>query len=257
MDEPNSRSRPTYIPAKIEARIEYELLKYQQKWREIIISTNSIDSSILNNTINSLYSQLGYALPQIQVFGSPHAAFDFMLVNNLCYDYMPPPWVWGRLRNYFQKGIYKSLNKILWKSLCIWLDNQIDSVIYEPYNVLWDVEPLFNPHPNSGGSHYFKGIMNQLMHSFVIPEFWVTVSGWLDFCFSELGCEYDSHLWHTYQSLVQNSGWLLPKKDICIIAERPTQLLFDNSYNLHGQSALKFSDGYHLDFFHGTNTNCL
>lgn len=71
------------ILEKIETKMEYDLLKYQQEWRAIIISNSSIDSSILDEIINSLYSQIGYALPQIQIFGSPHAAVDFMVANNI------------------------------------------------------------------------------------------------------------------------------------------------------------------------------
>lgn len=250
---------PIHRTSSLTSEQEAMLLSYQEKWRRVIISTNKIDQEITLATINSIYAQLTLSLPKTYFFESPHAAVEFILSQELSqFFYMPITKAWVRLRKILSKGIYNSVERQLWQSLCSWLDNQIDFVTPENMSP-WGVEPIPSPNPLAGGRHYFVERLNQFGHSFALPEFWSLCSAWFDFCFSELGCEFDPQIWQLYQLLMQNSGWLFADLGICIISERPIHLLFDSQQQLHaeGQPALKFADGYHLYFCHGVNTNFL
>ena len=77
----------------------------------------------------------------------------------------------------------------------------------------------------------------------------------IDFCINVLNCPSDRQAWNSFQALVRECGSFLLFEKSCIICDRPTKLLFDDEERFHaeGQSAIEFSDGYHLYFFHGTS----
>jgi hypothetical protein len=57
-----------------------------------------------------------------------------------------------------------------------------------------------------------------------------------------------------YIAIAQSAGWWWPYKDVCIMTDRPTEIIRDPQSRLHNEDgpALKYSDGYSLYAWHGT-----
>lgn len=87
----------------------------------------------------------------------------------------------------------------------------------------------------------------------VISEFAYQCS-WLDFAISELNYPHDAKKWAALQGLVKYCGWVFAAENLCIICDRPTQILVDDDYQLHGEGepAVQFADGFAAYAHHGT-----
>lgn len=87
----------------------------------------------------------------------------------------------------------------------------------------------------------------------VISEFAYQCS-WLDFAISELNYPYDAKKWAALQGLAKYCGWVFAVDNLCIICDRPTHILIDDDYQLHGEGepAVQFADGFAAYAYHGT-----
>lgn len=55
------------------------------------------------------------------------------------------------------------------------------------------------------------------------------------------------------QNLIEDCGWMIPYKRLCIVCDRPRILKFDSDDRLHaeGEPAVQFTDGFCLYAYHG------
>lgn len=80
-------------------------------------------------------------------------------------------------------------------------------------------------------------------------------AGWLGFflAFGELG--YDTHQVQGLAELTETVGWWWPTASAGIVCDRPVSVTRDKDFRLHhpDQGAVKFSDGFSIYAWHGTN----
>jgi hypothetical protein len=67
-----------------------------------------------------------------------------------------------------------------------------------------------------------------------------------DFVHSVMNNSYTSQKWSVLQELVRECGWIFATENICIICDRPTEILLDEDNRLHAEAepALEFADGF-------------
>lgn len=100
-----------------------------------------------------------------------------------------------------------------------------------------------------------KGVseLEEQSYNYANTSGWAYISFLCDFYISVLNCICRQIEWSVVQSLVKYCGWILPYENICVVCDRPIQLLFDNENRLHaeGEPAIQFADGYSLYSYHG------
>lgn len=75
----------------------------------------------------------------------------------------------------------------------------------------------------------------------------------LDFLISELEYSHSVATWQVLKQLMQACSWIVPFKNVCLVCDRPTHLLFDSVWQLHGdgEPAIAFSDQFVVYAYHG------
>jgi hypothetical protein len=68
----------------------------------------------------------------------------------------------------------------------------------------------------------------------------------VDFVYTVMNNSYTSQKWSIVQELVRECGWIFATDNICIICDRPTQILLDEDNRLHAEAepAVEFADGF-------------
>jgi hypothetical protein len=68
----------------------------------------------------------------------------------------------------------------------------------------------------------------------------------VDFVYMVMNNSYTSQKWSIVQELVRECGWIFATDNICIICDRPTQILLDEDNRLHAEAepAVEFADGF-------------
>jgi len=226
---------------------------YRERWRKIALSTERIDREKAAEAVKAVYKFMGFDEPEIVFFDSPYAALkefslqlDKSLFNHKAYKFEHEI----RLTK-----VAHIQSQILNKELPIFLNqefsvnNSIDGI---------DIVQIFAWIIPKELHYNFENLYNQLDISifnlnYISPETWVGDVCYIDFCISELNCDFFQQDWLVLQNLVKNCGWVFPDEHIAIICDRPIHLRFDNHNRLHaeGEPAIEFADGYSLYSYHG------
>ena len=156
-------------------------------------------------------------------------------------------FLWNQVASQLVYQIREELETILWKALDKQTDTQVSPAFRQQKKFDFAESILCNLTQNFGCSHppLFQSMR---------PELWDRDGVTIDFCISELNCDYDRPTWEIFQSLKQNCGFLFPHEDVCLVCDRPIKLSLDNQDRLHGEGepALLFADGYSIYANHGT-----
>jgi hypothetical protein len=87
----------------------------------------------------------------------------------------------------------------------------------------------------------------------IATELCARENSYIDFYFSEVGCDYKADNWAVAQSLAIHCGWIFPYEKVCFVCDRPIKISYDNEQRIHaeGEAAAQFADGYSIYGYHG------
>ena len=206
---------------------DLSIAPHEEKWHALC--QKPIDPQKAKEAIKSAYAVIGKAEPEIIFCTSPSYAAIASL--RPCESLGKP------LPDELFEVTRKLLSTELWDSLC-WL------IVFQPGQEIRE---------KLGEKLYDDGFK---VESYITPEDLITTIALTEYCISKLGCVLDRETekaFHCLNQLFEHCGWIWAYENVCIVCDRPTQLLFDNQYRLHaeGQPAIQFSDGYSLYSYHG------
>ncbi len=232
---------------------------YQNKWRKLLTSTETIDKNIAVETVKSIYNFVGLPEPKIIFLKN----FDMKSFLDVDLDDI--------LGIIYQIEVVKHHNiDYLNEQLSTNLSISLDSKIVETYFTIWkQQEGLWceiwfewinyrnnqildqEIHRKIRNFNYNNYIKNESM--FWLWQTWNIYGYQIDFYISELNLQYDAKIWKSYKSLAKNCGWIFPFQEVCLIAPRPIKFSLDESYRLHAEAepALEFADGFIVYAYNG------
>ncbi len=200
---------------------------YQQKWRNIALSTEPINRPKASEAIKAAYTLIGEKEPEILFFDSPYLASKEL--EDLSFTQLDNDDLIYKLR--------------VIPSRC---DEELFGQLQEMHRLLEDglQEKLY-----ADGVY----VPDEFQVGYRQPDLACTECSWLDFYISELKIEHDPILWEVYQGVIKHCGWICTYQEVCLICERPTKLSFDNQQRLHreGSPAIQYADCFSLYAYHG------
>jgi|GEM_PF-2226141 len=214
---------------------EAGISKYLEKWQNFALSIKRIDRQQAENVIKTVYQWHNKPEPSIIFCESPHAAWSTDIFKK------QKSWQsWAGIVTTLEEQLKKQLEANFLVQLRRKYGNP-DIFLLENSSelLLRNLDSEFGR--NSFSWIRWAGDIRLFMvHNH--PELWAFEGGYLDFCFSVLGCSYDKSTWHIFQEVVQHCGWIYPYKNVCLVCERPTKISLKKS-----QIIIEFSDGYYLN----------
>jgi hypothetical protein len=204
---------------------------YREKWREIALSTESINHQKATAAINAAYQIIGYLRPQIIFCDSPHRALKQMERGE-------------------RNEVTNRLDKKLRIELIEELAKQLGEKLRSDVNLIWS---QLRPQLWAQLMRQISGAIGLKLGEGIQPELWACNASIFDFYISVLSCSHDEKKWQIYRDLILNCGWFFPFENICYVCARPDILSFDNQQRLHaeGSPAIQFRDGFSIYAHHG------
>jgi hypothetical protein len=247
------------------------LEEYQAKWLRIALSTEPIDPSQATDAVKNAYRINGFKEPQIHLCGSPYAGMqklveltselgdlgeglnqEIQLHNEWCLTHQE------QLSEY-QGEITRPLGHILYLFRPLELDLQAH-LLYRPQSEL-SAYPL--PQAENSTEDPLELYAQFMQDACAMPPslFYNRIStdsladaycGW-EFGFSVLNWAHSAEKWAASVALLASCGWVMPFEKVCVICDRPSQILVDDLQRLHaiGEPAIAFRDGYGVYVHHG------
>ncbi|MBD2241861.1 hypothetical protein H6G35_35645 [Aulosira sp. FACHB-113] len=220
---------------------------YNQKWKNIALSTEPIDRRESVEIIKELYSFLGLNEPEVVVCVSPAAVLNFLAEPPYPASNREMYYIYSLLNNPLRQELYSQLYDALKAELRVRLSMRFTQNIH--YLIEREIYNFFDKRYlkySEDGEGDIKGFGIDL------PE--PMESGCeLDFCISVLNCNCSPVRWQIFESLAKNSFWLFPYDRLAVVCERPTKISFDDQQRPHAvmQPAIQFADGYSIYAHHG------
>lgn len=263
------------MTTQITPRQKEMIVFYQQKWKEIYLSTKPIDRNRVLHILKEVFKAHPEhcEMPEVIFFESPYAAFNAQLrVTTLNFNGMNSDEILnnvtslmtligeGLIRDDLWFNLYRDISVdsaiLSWENrqfLGIHLEDRVGSKIYDRiWELLWDW--LFKKLQTN-----WKDIPEALCHfsnNFIDPNSeWASYAGLFDFYTHELDYSFDDReQLNLYQAMCSEcSYWFLPSSRYYIVCDRPTKILLNNQGQLHGEEepAIQFMDGFGLYAKHG------
>jgi hypothetical protein len=199
-----------------------------KKWEAVARSTERINEKAATEAIKTAYSSRNKntRISEILFFDSPRALQKVV-------------------------PLYENAER---KSFSLERRFQVDLVIRLRNNAMYQIEklPKFDDTPNGFPNFGIRNMGQVALMSHVSIQFLAVRYAWLlDIAHSLLGCPHDLERWQALQLLIQNCGFLLPFNDICLVSDRPVELIFkdiENQLIIHAENrpAVVFKDGYEI-----------
>lgn len=219
------------------------MLVYDEKWIQIMYSTEPIDCEKAAEAVKQAYLAIDEKEPEIIFCHSPYESVNLVLrcksITQLYEEFGV------NLVDRFTEKLYdKTLHSIMAQA-----SNKLSSQLYRKAWMSFSeifkklLESIFCHEP----FHYNED------YEFLDYIIWAELAARCDFCFSVLKCKYHRRRWQALKSLTMHCGWIFPYKKVCIVCDRPRILSFDSQHRLHaeGDPAIQFADGYSLYSYHG------
>ncbi len=197
---------------------------YREKWRKVALQLGPIDRQKAALAVQQLYAANDAPYePEIIFADGPYTARR--LLKHRCRRGQQPicPSTSG----------YQLINK-LWPLIADQLSNTISQQLHAA--LLINRSSILAP-----------------LSGWTQPEALTAWCSLCDFCISALKCVHNSNLWAILQGVVTECGWLFPAQHICVVCDRPIQLLVDDLDRLHAENgpAIVYADGYRVRALHG------
>jgi hypothetical protein len=215
---------------------------YRQKWRNIALKTDPINSEKATNAIYEFYeSHPSTRAPIVLIASSPFVGRKLIKQQ---YGSQKPRR--GHQQKFTVADPYSSRSRgsglidKFWSSLAVQLSTVVSKQLHDTLIIKrsWNLEPR---------QDWWRSVV------WAQPE---ELSGWLslfDFCISVLGCISDAELWETIQAVFTECGWFYPTDRFCVVCDRPRQIFVDDDDKLHREDgpAIIYTDGYRQHARHG------
>jgi hypothetical protein len=219
------------------------LPEYQEKWRQIALSTEPIDLAQATEAVKNAYRVNGFKEPQIYLYASPFAGMTKVVELSNESENLGEGLYW-RSENQgilLQYGDFPGADPKLLSEHREQIRQPLDNIskLFRPLEQhLRDSHPyrplgLFNNHISTGA----------LAADYCHWEFGLSVLNWA----------HNSEQWETTTTLLESCGWVMPFEKVCVICDRPSKILVDDLQRLHaiGEPAITFRDGYSIYVHHG------
>jgi hypothetical protein len=221
-----------------------QLPKYRTKWQKVALSTERINRTRAAKAIKAVYAYANKPEPEILFCDSPNLAILTQLWSQQKF-YIP---------KYILRKIRKHMNKTIREKVGRSLRLELHDLFFEP--------PLsqFNlPIYRYLAAQITAGLeTHQMGDDMILPEEGLHVArlemsfyAYYDFCKLLVDSTDIEKEWRILQALCKECQWSFAFEKVCIICDRPTQILLDSRKQLHGESALQFADGYGFNADHG------
>ncbi|MGL5060470.1 MAG: DUF6745 domain-containing protein [Microcoleus sp.] len=220
------------------------LLVYDEKWCEIMYSTEPIDREKASEAVKSAYRVIEEKEPEIIFCDSPYEAANLLMS---CESLTQLYDKFGEnLFDLFAEQLYNET----WDNISAQLSDRLyDQLQPEVWNRFSDIfRELLEA--SIGEEGFFHDENYQPLDSTIV---WAEFAATCDFCFSVLKCKYNPIKWQALQSFTTQCGWIFAYQKVCIVCDRPRILSFDSQHRLHaeGGPAIQFADGYSIYCYHG------
>ncbi|MEG4573793.1 hypothetical protein QUA56_14025 [Microcoleus sp. N3A4] len=219
------------------------MLVNDEKWWEIMYSTEPLDRQKAAEAVKQAYLAIDEKEPEIIFCGSPYEAANLLMS---CESLTQLYEKFGA--NIFEKFAEQLYNET-WENISEQLSDELSGTFYpQAWNRFSDIfQELLEA--SIGEVEFFHDKDYQPLDSIVWAEF----AAGCDFCFSVLKCKYNPIKWQALQSLTTQCGWIFTYEKVCIVCDRPRILSFDSQHRLHaeGGPAIQFADGYSIYSYHG------
>ncbi|MEG3846459.1 hypothetical protein QT971_04310 [Microcoleus sp. herbarium19] len=228
---------------KLTPQQEDLMLVYDEKWIQIMYSTETIDREKASEAVKQAYLAIDEKEPEIIFCGSPYEAVNLVLrcksITQLYEEFGV-----NLVERFTDKLYDKTLGSIMAQA-----SNKLSSQLYR--KAWMSFSDLFKKLLESIFSH--EEFHYNEDYEFLDYIIWAELAARCDFCFSVLKCKYHRRRWQALQSLTMHCGWIFPYEKVCIVCDRPRILSFDSQHRLHaeGSPAIQFADGYSLYSYHG------
>ncbi|MBF2009209.1 MAG: hypothetical protein IGS49_28145 [Chlorogloeopsis fritschii C42_A2020_084] len=254
---------------KLTPEQENLILCYQEKWRNIALSTERINRPQADLAVKEIYRLCNLDEPEVVFCESPYEAMSKTLPKLERLIIQPLHWGFLQLRfgilNLFspRKEIYID-NLALERSSDIY--THIQTTLYFQFilqmkdisqQLQIDIADAIELQINTNITELYHQLTEQLGEqydsNFIPAASFCSYCSWLDYWSSGLNYSGDQKLLQTFQLVAESCGWIFPYQRVAVVCDRPTKLCFDNQNRLHaeGEPAIQFADGYSLYAYHG------
>jgi hypothetical protein len=263
--------------------------EYQEKWFDIVFSTERIDREKAKEAVKAAYATIGKTEPEIFFCDSPLAVFNLLLdkfdllvqklwnlQESLPKEAEPIIPMEGFRRAQRSEILYEKLwfldacgiqiylivGGIFWDEL---LGQRKWELQYKFENLYTQLSNHLHLHlysQDSWKSYFQQGykggrlvdaIRRLILFAAFRPDKLGEIVSQIDFSLSVNNQIYNQEKWEILQGLIKNCGWFIPLEGIAIICDRPIQIYFDKENNLHAETkpAIIYPDGFSLYSYHG------
>lgn len=205
---------------------------YRQRWIEAALATTPIDRAAVEQAIAGLYRMVGVPLPAIHWCGGPRKAVQHFLDGPV----KPGEPLAERIRIVTTGDTLPDLAPDVWSEMAFTLRAPVSSTVVDRV-----AEPFFDRLNLDLGERIAR-------RSIVGGLFDAHNAAFYDFARSELGLAEETEAYAQLAELARQVGWVMPFRNACYVAERPTRLERNESGRLHSadDAAIAFPDGYLL-----------
>ncbi|AFY54499.1 hypothetical protein Riv7116_1960 [Rivularia sp. PCC 7116] len=228
---------------------------YKQKWREIMLSIESIDKREVTQIIKQIYALIGCAEPKIIFFDSPYALAKYITQREI-------------YENYYYNNMTAIHNfckldgRSLGEQISVW-SKRLEQIINVPFGLQIDFE--LHSKKQQILSLLHEEITKQLIKEICYCDFYDDFDldklgidclsryyGWYDFCIYEIKIENYSIVKFCLD-IHKQCDRFFAFPDSCLVHNRPQQILFDEQGNLHAEDkpAIQYNDGFCIYASHG------
>lgn len=218
---------------------------YKEKWKAIALSTERINRQKAAEALRDGYAEMNHKKLSIAVedldivfCDSPYAAWSQTRGQERNNWWIV---VCSKLSRQLETQLGRQIERKLWRKL----NRKLNKQLHQPNGRLgWQLREQL--------AEQFRE-KNQPVNSLALVHWFFGEACWFDFCITVLGCEHEPRKWETFQSLVENCGWIFLFNNTYFACDRPIKISFDNENQLHaeGEGAIQFVDGYSLYSYHG------
>ncbi|WP_242056931.1 MULTISPECIES: DUF6745 domain-containing protein [Oscillatoriales] len=209
---------------------------YLEKWRSIALSTEPIDRQKASEAVKAVYEIIGEQEPLIVFFDSPYSALSHKESLHI---------------KQVGKKLKSAVIDKLWKPLEIQLGKQVDSQLKR-----WLHRQLLK---SQMGNIQMSQLREKLAiklekHNCIRPEIWSLNCCKAEFYINVLNCQSARNKdWQVLQTFLQDCGWIIPYKKLCIICDRPRKISLDDrgSFHAEGEPAIAFVDEFNIYAYRG------
>lgn len=206
---------------------------YRERWKQLALSTGSIDRDKAKQAIKTAYRLISTNNPDVASCWNPDVEPELLTLT---------VEIWNDLRLDLSRQLRDQLTPSVWATLVSQLTDALRQDLAPTRSALFDVwDRIWRwQSPNN------RPISDMM-------SVWALEGVVLDFCISALNCTHNPQKWEVFQELSHCCGWIIPTEEGYRVCDRAYQLRVDADNLPHaiGEPALEFDNGFGLYAYHG------